>query len=306
MTSAPTGRAPRSTTRSASRGRLLTALSGDPQGQPPWIRELRDGDDAGFFAEDGAAWTVHGGMGTLVAGIRALLLQALHPGPMAGVHDHSRYREDSAGRLVGTVRWVICLTYGSTAQAEREVARVSRYHRHVTGEYVDSAGRTRSYAADDAELARWVHLAFADAFLACHERWGGAIPGGSDAYVREWATAGRLMGVVDPPETVAALRGELDGYRVRGELRRDERVDEVVRFLRTPPFSGSMNLAYRVLFAGAVATIPPELRRLLGLRRAWWPAVTVTRLVLAAAQRTLSGGQRAQDVARERLRRLGV
>ena len=42
------------------RAQLLTALSGDPDGSPAWVRELADGDDAGHFAAGGAAWTVHG------------------------------------------------------------------------------------------------------------------------------------------------------------------------------------------------------------------------------------------------------
>lgn len=66
------------------RSRLLTALAGDPDGTPAWVRELAEGDDAGYFAEDGPAWTVYGGLGTMVAGIRALLMQALHPGALAG------------------------------------------------------------------------------------------------------------------------------------------------------------------------------------------------------------------------------
>ena len=288
------------------RARLLTALSGDPDGTPPWVRELADGDDAGWFAEGGPAWTVHAGMGTMVAGIRALLLQALHPGALAGVHDWSRYREDPIGRLTGTVRWVICLTYGSRAQAERETARVGRFHQRVAGTYVSADGHERTYSAADADLVEWVHLAFTDAFLTCHETWGRPIPGGPDAYVSEWATAGRLMRVVDPPHTEAELRRRLDAHLDGGVLRRDERVDDVVRFLRRPPFrdSPSMSLAYRVLFASAVATIPRRYRRLLGLRRTWLPVVTVTRVILAVTESALGAGPRAQDFARLRLRRL--
>ncbi|MBN9604981.1 MAG: DUF2236 domain-containing protein, partial [Actinomycetales bacterium] len=303
---------PRAARRADRRARLLTALSGRPDGTPPWIRELAEGDDAGFFPMGGAAWTVHAGMGTLVAGIRALLLQALHPGAMAGVHDHSRFREDPAARLVGTVRWVVVLTYGSTAQARREVDRVARYHAPVVGSYVDGAGRSRAYSAADADLAAWVHLAFADAFLTCHERWCGPIPhgpdeSGADAYVREWATAGRLMGVASPPESAGALRAALQGYVDRGELRHDERVAEVVRFLRRPAFPGAMGWAYRVLFAGAVATLPREFRRLLGVRRAWWPAVTATRVVLWGAEKALSSGEgkRTSEWAGERVTRKG-
>ncbi|WP_413320177.1 oxygenase MpaB family protein [Agrococcus sp. 1P02AA] len=311
------------------RARLLVALSGDPEGTPGWIRELAEGDDAGHFAEDGAAWTVHGSMATLVAGIRALLLQALHPGAMAGVHDWSSYREDPLGRLAGTVRWVVCVTYGSTAQAARETARVGRLHARVAGSYRDGAGAERTYRADDGGLAAWVHLAFTDAFLTCQQTWGargrrqrrrterqgaagrmrgGGIPGGADAYVAEWAIAGRLMRVEDPPSTAAALRQRLSGYLERGELRGDARVHDVVAFLRRPPVGveGASALGYRLLFEGAVATIPAPYRRLLGVRRSPLPVVTATRAVLWIAGRALASGEgrRAQDWARLRLRRL--
>ncbi|QKJ21265.1 oxygenase MpaB family protein [Microbacterium hominis] len=283
---------------------MLSALSGDPHGTPAWVRTLAEGDDAGLFADGGAVWTVHAGTGTFVAGIRALLMQALHPGPMAGVQDWSRYRDDPLGRLTGTVRWIICVTYGSRPQVERETARVTRLHERVTGTFVDGAGAERAYTAETADLVEWVHLAFADSFLACHRRWGAPIPGGQDAYVREWARAGRLMGMTAPPVTAAELDARLTGYRDRGELRGDERVREVVRFLRRPPFPGTMGLAYRFLFAAAVATIPHPYRRLLGVRRWPIPVITATRIILRRAQRSLDEGPRAQDFARERLRRL--
>ncbi|WP_405216578.1 oxygenase MpaB family protein [Agrococcus sp. Ld7] len=297
--------------RGTLRTRLLTALSGDPEGTPAWVRELAEGDDAGHFAEDGAAWTAHAGMATLVAGIRALLLQALHPGAMAGVHDWSSYRRDPLGRLAGTVRWVVCVTYGSTEQAQRETARVARFHARVEGSYVDGSGDQRSYSAADPGLADWVHLAFTDAFLTCQQTWGprgpaGRIPGGPDAYVSEWAAAGRLMRVTDPPTTAAELRRRIDGYRERGELRGDQRVHEVVAFLRQPPMGGAAGVGYRLLFEAAVATLPRPYRRLLGVRRSVLPVVTATRVVLAIAGRALASGdgRPAHAWARQRLRRL--
>src|SRR5690606_4006407 len=142
--------------------------------------------------------------------------------------------------------------------------------------------------------ADWVHLAFADAFLTCQETWGermpggGRIPGGPDAYVAEWAIAGRLMRVDDPPTTAAELRRRIDGYLERGELRSDERVREVVSFLRRPPVGGVAGLGYRLLFAGAVATLPRRYRQLLGVRRSPLPVVALTRVVLAIAGRALA------------------
>lgn len=297
--------------RGALRARLLTALSGDAEGTPAWIRELAEGDDAGYFAEDGAAWTSHASMATLVAGIRALLLQALHPGAMAGVHDWSSYRRDPLGRLAGTVRWVVCVTYGSTEQAQRETARVARFHARVEGSYVDGRGDQRPYSAADPALADWVHLAFTDAFLTCQQTWGprgpdGRIPGGPDAYVAEWAAAGRLMRVADPPSTAAELHRRIDAYLERGELRGDERVREVVAFLRRRPVAGVAGIGYRLLFEAAVATLPRPYRRLLGVRRSVLPVVTGTRLALAVAGRALASGdgRPAHEWARERLRRL--
>src|SRR5215218_5875123 len=217
------------------KGRLLHLFSGAESGRPPWIDAIEGGDDAGFFGPGSASWAVHGGMPTLVAGIRALLMQTLHPGAMAGVHEHSRYKEDSLGRLSGTVRWLVTTTFADTALARRESERVARFHSRVAGTYTDGTGAERAYAASDPELLRWVHLAFTDSFLACHEQWGGPIPGGGDAYVREWAQAGELVGVQSPPRSVAQLRGELETLRATGVLRHDERVDQAVRFIRNPP-----------------------------------------------------------------------
>jgi hypothetical protein len=106
------------------RRKLLGALTGSPDGHAAWIAEIAEGDDEGFFGPESAAWEVHAAMPTLVAGIRALLMQTLHPGAMAGVHDWSRYKSDPLGRLTGTIRWIVATTFGSTDMARRESARV--------------------------------------------------------------------------------------------------------------------------------------------------------------------------------------
>lgn len=292
----------------ALRRKLLGVLTGADDGQAAWIAEISQGDDEGFFGPGSATWVVHGDMPTLVAGIRALLMQTLHPGAMAGVHDWSRYRTDPAGRLAGTIRWIVATTFGSTEMARRESARVSRFHDRVSGTYEPAGAGGASpapYSAHDPELLNWVHLAFTEAFLGCQETFGRAIPGGPDAYVREWATAGELVGAPSSPTTRAELRGQLDSYRTRGVLRRDERVDEAVRFISEPPLPGT-GLAYRVLFAGAVASIPVEFRRMLGLRRAWWPAITITRLQLRVVGWILAGAEHpsARERAEQRVARL--
>ena len=285
---------------------MLSALTGSPDGRPDWVRDLELGDDAGFFGPDSAAWAVHGALPTFVAGIRALLLQTLHPGAMAGVHDWSLYRENPLGRLAQTVRWLVIVTFSDTAMAVRESSRIDRLHERVAGSYTDAGGTARRYSAQDTELLTWVHDVFTQSFLVCHQIWGGPIPGGADQYVREWAKAGELVGVQSPPRSVVELQSQLDEFKKSGVLKSDDRVAAAVRFIQSPGLKQSMIPTYHILFAGAVASIEPEYRKLLGLKRAWWPAITASRLTLWGIRQVLHGASGSEVAARKRLARLGI
>jgi uncharacterized protein (DUF2236 family) len=257
-------------------------VSGDPTGAPEWVQQLAHGEDDGYFGPGSAAWAVHGSLPTLVGGVRALLMQALHPAALAGVMQHSRYEEDALGRLAGTTQWLTVVTFGDTKAADRECARVRGLHRRVSGTY-DLNGAAAPYAATDPDLLRWVHVAFTDSFLATHRVWGGKIPGGEDAYVREWAKAGELVGVTDPPRSVAELAEQIADFDP--VLRGDEASAETVDFIRNPPLPLAARPPYAMLFAGAVSTMPQRHRSLLGL-----PTVplTVTRPAVAAMLGALS------------------
>jgi len=282
-------------------------VSGDAQGRPAWVRALEEGDDAGLFGPDSAPWAVHGSLTTLVGGIRALLLQALHPGALAGVRNHSRYQDDALGRLASTTRWLVTLTFGDRAAIERESARVRAMHGKVRGTYVpagdDSAPQV--YSADDSHLLRWVHLAFTDSFLATHQVWGGKIPGGADAYVADWAKAAIPLGLADPPRSAAELASQLRSFDA--QLRGGPDAREVVRFVMNPPLPIGARPAYAVLAAGAVSTLDPYHRELLGLpnipRR---PAQLVTAMMLGAMGWAIGGRSPSEQAARTRLRKLGL
>ncbi|RXZ68627.1 oxygenase MpaB family protein [Agromyces albus] len=295
-----------SSVRDRWRSHLLQTLSGTDDGRPPWVDELEQGDDAGYFGPGSAAWAVHGGMATMVAGIRALLVQAMHPGALAGIHDWSRYEEDPLGRLTGTIRWLVTVTFGDRATAERASARVRGLHRRVQGEYTDARGIRRPYRASDPELLEWVHLAFTDSFLTCHELWEGPIPGGADAYVREWSIAGELIGVTDAPRTAADLRARLGAFADAGVLKRDERVDRTVRFIRNPPLARGMLPAYRIMFAGAVQSLSTDQRRLLGLSAAPFPAVAATGAVLRSVRTMLGDRSTSEEAALARIARIAA
>ena len=166
------------------------------------------------------------------------------------------------------------------------------------------------YAANDPELLRWVHIAFTDAFLSAHKIWGRPIPGGPDAYVREWAQAGELMGVVSPPLSEEEMRRQLDHWYDAGELRSDDKVAETVAFIRNPPLHPVLRPGYRVLFAAAVTSLEPKYRDLLGLRTARLgpfplPVRLATRVTLGVVHLALGRMGPSEQAARARLRRLG-
>ncbi|WP_372660930.1 oxygenase MpaB family protein [Amycolatopsis kentuckyensis] len=214
-----------------------------------------------WFAPGSAIQQVHGDTAMFVGGLRALLLQSLHPLAMAAVAAHSGYRGDPWGRLQRTSTFLATTTFGTADDAGRAVSAVRAVHQRVRGVAPDG----RSYRADDPHLLAWVHIAEVDSFLRAHQRYG-AHPlddAGRDRYVAETAVIARALGVPDPPVTVAALEAELATYRPELHGTRDARL--AARFLLvTPPIPWPARLPYAALAASAVAMLPgwarPELR----------------------------------------------
>jgi uncharacterized protein (DUF2236 family) len=113
------------------------------------------GDD-GFFGPGSVTWRVSADLASPVAGLRSLLMQALHPLAMAGVDRHSGWRQDPVGRLAATSAYLATVTFGDQAAALHAAARVRRIHDHVRG---TDAVTGRPYAAGDPALLLWVHAA---------------------------------------------------------------------------------------------------------------------------------------------------
>ena len=177
---------------------------------------------------------------------------------MAGVAQHSDFREDPWGRLQRTARFLAGTTYGTAAQAEQACATVRRVHERVRGIAPDG----RPYDANDPHLLLWVHVAEVDSFLAAHQRFG-ARPldrAEQDQYVSDLARVARELGVPDPPLTVEALRAQLAAYRP--ELATTAEAREAARFLLLqPPVPLAARGPYTVLGATAVSLLP------------WWAKV---------------------------------
>ena len=199
-----------------------------------------------------------------VGGLRALLLQSLHPQAMIAVAQHSDYRNDPWGRLQRTSTFLAVTTFGAADDAQRAVDHVRDVHRHITGTGRDG----QPYRADDPHLLRWVHVAETDSFLRCHQRYG-AQPldaAGCDEYVADTARIAVALGVPDPPRTRLELAAALDDYRP--ELRATPEALEAARFLvRKPPLPLLARGPYALLTAAAIAELPPWARRELRLPR---------------------------------------
>jgi hypothetical protein len=60
------------------------------------------------------------------------------------------------------------------------------------------------------------------------------------------------------------------------------------------------------MVGGAIATMEPHYRAMLGLKRPWWPAITLTRLVLWLTGVVLGTESTSRRRAKERLDRLGL
>ena len=214
------------------------------------------------FGPDDAISAVHGDASMFAGGIRALLLQSLHPLAMAAVDQHSGYRGDPWGRLQRTSTFLAETTFGTIEDADRAVAIVRAVHGRITGVAPDG----RPYAASDPHLLRWVHVAEIDSFLRAHDRYG-AEPldaAGRDEYVAQSAVVARALGATDVPETVAELDAVMADYRP--ELASTTAARQAARFILVrPPVPLALRLPYSMLSAAAVGMMPRWSRRELRL-----------------------------------------
>jgi uncharacterized protein (DUF2236 family) len=238
-----------------------------------------------WFADDRPIRRVHADASMFVGGLRALLLQSLHPLAMAGVAKHSNYRGDPWGRLQRTSAFLAVTTYGAAPDAQRAVDRVRGIHRRVHGVAADG----RAYDATDPHLLEWVHVAEADSFLRAHQLYGAVPlgPAGRDGYVADMAVIATKLGVKNPPRTEHELAQRITAFRP--ELRSTPEAREAARFLLlTPPLPLAARAPYGALSATAVAMLPAWAR--LPLLLPYFPPVELT--VVRTVGRALVGGIR--------------
>ena len=288
-------------------------LSGDPKGIPPWLEVVAAGEEEGYFLPSDAPWVVHADFGTLVGGIRALLMQALHPGSLTGVKNHSRYESDPLGRLAGTIRWLTVTTFGSKTAVQNEANRVNKLHSRVSGEYTKGTGEKVPYQAADKDLLLWVHIAFMESFLVAHQMYSwkaipqGSFETGADNYVSQWSVSVAPLGLTKCPMSESELESEIDNFYRSGLLVSTADTQRVIEFIKNPPLPGVARFVYGLLFDAAVLSLRPEFRTLLGLSaKPAWLIRPATRWTLRLMRAAIGPESPIEDGAKARLRRIGT
>lgn len=275
----------------------------------------RSSGDTGLFGPDSVTWRVHADPILFMAGLRALLLQALHPLAMAGVDQHSGYRSDPWGRLRRTGEYVGTVSFGTTRQAHAAIAKVRRIHKAVSGTEPETG---KPYRADDPDLLLWVHCCEVDSFLSTTVRSGLSLSDAeADAYVAEQVRLAVLIGV--PEERVPTTREELSVYfgQVRSTLTTTSAARAAARFLVVPPMPTWVRVftpavpAWGGLAGLAFALLPGWARRAYGIPvlplsdATASVALRLLRRSLLALPRSAREGPSVK-AARERLHALGL
>ena len=266
--------------RAALRAQVTRLFNDASKGERPVTRRA----DA-LFASDSVAWRVHGDVVTmLIGGVASLMLQMLHPSVLAGVWDHSDFRNDMMARLRATAKFIARTTYDHAEEGQALIARVRRIHDHVHGTLPDGT----PYQANDPRLLAWVHVTEAISFLDAWIAYGEPRMSrrDQDRYFEEVAVIGRALGADPVPMTRAEAEALIAA--MRPELAVDHRTREVAGLVLDQTVGPAIaTVPSKVLMQAAVDLLPDWARAMHGLKTSGLsrPAVREGAWVLARTLR---------------------
>ena len=221
-------------------------------GGPP-VAFLTPRGDRGLFGPEAVAWKVHADfISMMIGGISSLILQALHPQALAGVWDHSSFREDLKGRLGRTAFFIAATTYGPTEMANNVINKVNHIHTKITG--LDEFGKP--YSATDPHLLAWVHLTETRSFINSFEdyRKERMSTQEKDQYFLEMKSLGERMGAIDLPSTYLNTENLISQYIP--ELHFGERAKSILDLLEHFPSSLAAKPFIKLISRAGVLNLP--------------------------------------------------
>ena len=286
------------------RRRIEAAIFGLTSGAgAPRLNFLEPAGDPGLFGPQSVCWRVHGDFTIMmIGGVCALLLQMLHPLALAGVWDHSNFREDILGRLRRTSAFVGGTTFAGRRDAEMLIERVRRIHLKVSGTTEDG----QAYAASDPELLTWVHIAEHSSFLRSYQRYARnkLSEAEQDRYYQETALVAEMLGARNVPKSRAGTEQYL--RRMRPQLIYSERAKEVRRILFNAPAPNAAIKPFSRLFLEAGEDLLPDwAQKMMGVEGGALLRRTVIRPGVLAMAPTFRWALRNGAAARAQLRMKG-
>ena len=224
--------------------------------------------DAGLFGPDSITWRLHSEPLMGVAGLRALLLQALHPVAMAAFEQERSSHDDLWAGLSRTAEYVAVTTFGSTTDAMLAASRIRAIHARAHGVLPTGV----EYSAEEPQLLAWVHCCLVASFLEVLTRGGLSLTGAEqDRYIAEQVTAAMLVGL--EPDEVPHDRAALQDYFrvIRPALECTPAARRAALGLVAPPMPARAphptpaRPAWAAVAGLAFAALPPWGRRLYAL-----------------------------------------
>ncbi len=220
--------------------------------KPPTIF-LEPAGDAGLFGPTSVTWLVHAHfVSMLVGGLSSLLIQALHPGALAGVWDHSSFRTNLKARLGRTAYFIAATTYGGTNMALQAIAQVNQVHEHIKGTRPDGS----AYSARDPHLLKWVHLGETISFLNAYCTHGDRqlAQSARDQYFYEMTRVSERLGATLLPDSQATALNMLKAYEP--ELRFDDRAREILHVIDNFPADLQDRVFVKLIIQAAYHALP--------------------------------------------------
>lgn len=225
-------------------------------------------EDYGLFGPGSVTWRIMGEPVLFVGGLRALLLQALHPKSMWGTAQNSELMDPAAAwaRLGRTVEFVRVRTWGTGEEVDRVGRRVRKLHSRLTGLNLRTGD---TFAIDEPENLLWVHMGEVDSYLDVARRAGVRLSDqDADRFVDEQRRAAGVVGL--DPAGVPACVAEMRAYyeEMRPQIWACKEARDGLRRLFNPNVPRQLlplKLAAPAVATLAVSTLPRWARRMYGL-----------------------------------------
>jgi uncharacterized protein (DUF2236 family) len=227
------------------------------------VTAVADDIDTGLFGPHSVTWRVHLEPVLYVGGLRALILQALHPWVMLGTYQNSALFDPAKAfaRFVRTAEFVGIRTFGTTSEVEAAAGRVRRIHAKLRGHDPVTG---RAFRLDDPQGLLWVHCGEIDSYVDVAVRAGILNDADADRYIAESARAAEVVGAADAPRSRAEMKAYFDEIRPRLRLT-DEAITGTTNLMTARmPAPVAVKLTQPPIAALGFASMPRWARRTYG------------------------------------------